>query len=326
MRHRNSLPVILALAAVAGTFAALRLGAQAATDEEGRAVFRADTRRVVLHASVVDRKGNLVTDLPEDAFTVYENNEQQEIKEFLREDVPVSMGLIIDSSGSMRDKRHQVESAALALVKASNPQDEVFIVNFNDSAFLDTPFTNKIEKMEEGLTRIDSRGGTAMRDAVSMSIDYLHDEAKKDKKVLLVVTDGNDNTSSPDNTLEKLVNKAQRSEVLLYAIGLLNQEQRRERKRAERALKALTEASGGMAYFPDETDEVDAICMQVAHEIRNQYVIIYSPTNQNLDGSYRQIRVEVKGRNRLQVRTRTGYYATPYEASGAPAREASSLR
>src|ERR1019366_4178631 len=160
-------------------------------------VFHADTRLVVCHTTVVDKNGHLVTTLTQDAFTVYENGIVQPIRIFHREDVPVSMGLIVDNSGSMRDKRAKVEAAALALVKDSNPDDEVFIVNFNDEAFLDNPhgkaFTNDIKEMEEALTRIDSRGGTAMRDAIRMSIDHLKEKAHKDKKVLVVVTDGNDN-------------------------------------------------------------------------------------------------------------------------------------
>jgi Ca-activated chloride channel family protein len=274
-------------------------------------VFRADTRLVVLHATVVDRHGRLVTNLPQKAFKVYENGQEQDVKTFRREDVPISLGIVIDNSGSMRDKRQKVESAALQLVKASNREDQVFIVNFNDEAFLDTPFTNDIKKLQDGLARIDSRGGTAMRDAISMSMDYLKEEGKKDKKVLLVVTDGNDNTSVM--SLENLVQKAQQNDnpVLIYAIGLLNQEERRERKRAKRALNALTKASGGQPYYPEELGEVEQIALQVAHEIRNQYIIAYSPKNEALDGSFRQIRVTVKGPNKPQVRTRTGYYATP---------------
>src|SRR6266702_3720492 len=157
---------------------------------------------------------------------------------FRREDVPVSLGLIIDNSGSMRDKRSKVEAAALALVKDSNPDDEVFVVNFNDEAFLDNPhgkdFTSNIKEMEEALTRIDSRGGTAMRDAIRMSIDHLKEKGKKEKKVLVVVTDGNDNSSVI--SLENLVKSSQQSEVLIYAVGLLSEEERREAKRAERAL------------------------------------------------------------------------------------------
>ncbi len=273
------------------------------------ATFRADTRLVVLHASVVDKKGKLVTTLGKDAFKVYENGTQQQIKLFRREDVPVSLGILIDDSGSMRDKRARVSAAALALVKASNPQDEAFIVNFNDEAYLDVPFTNDITKMQDGLQKIDSRGGTAMRDAISMSIDYMKEKAKRDKKVLLVVTDGNDTASM--ETLEKLVQKARQSEILIYGIGILGEEEPRESKKAQRALKALTEASGGMVYYPKQLQDVEEMSLQVAHEIRNQYIIAYSPQIQALDGSFRQIKVTVNGPGRPTVRTRTGYYATP---------------
>lgn len=273
------------------------------------AVFRSDTRRVVLHASVVDKSGKLVTNLPQAAFKVFENGVEQQIRLFRREDVPVSMGILIDDSGSMRDKRAKVAAAALALVKASNPQDEVFVVNFNDEAYLDVPFTNDIAKLEEGLQKIDSRGGTAMRDAISMSIDYMKQKAKKDKKVILVVTDGNDTASV--ESLEKLVAKARQSEVLIYAIGILSEEEPRESKKAQRALKALTEASGGLAYYPKQLPDVEKMSVQVAQEIRNQYIIVYAPAIQELDGSFRQIRVTVNGPGRPQVRTRNGYYATP---------------
>jgi Ca-activated chloride channel family protein len=273
------------------------------------AIFRADTRLVVLHASVIDKSGKLVTNLPQNAFKVYENGSEQAIKIFKREDVPVSLGILIDDSGSMRDKRAKVGAAALALVKASNPQDEVFIVNFNDEAFLDVPFTNDINKLQEGLQKIDSRGGTAMRDAISMSIDYLKEKGKKDKKVILVVTDGNDTASM--ETLEKLVAKSRQSEVLIYGIGILGEEEPRESKKAQRALKALTEASGGMVFYPKQLPEVEKMSLEVAHEIRNQYIIAYSPSLQALDGSFRQIKVNVSGPGRPVVRTRNGYYATP---------------
>jgi len=272
--------------------------------------FRSDTRLVVLPVTVADKSGKLIPNLPQTAFKVFENGSEQPIKSFHREDVPVSLGIIIDNSGSMRDKRVKVETASADLVKASNRQDEVFVVNFNDEAYLDVPFTNDIKKLEQGLARIDSRGGTAMRDAISMSIDYMKESGKKDKKVILVVTDGNDTAST--GTLEKLVAKAQKGEVLIYAIGLLNEEERREARKAKRALDELTSASGGLSYYPKDLADVDKIALQVAHEIRNQYTITYTPTVQALDGSFRQIKVTVSGagRNTL-VRTRTGYYATP---------------
>jgi VWFA-related protein len=282
-------------------------------------IFRSETRLVVLHATVVDKNGNLVTTLPREAFRVFENGTQQTLRLFRREDIPVSMGIIVDNSGSMRPKRQKVESAALGLVKASNPQDEVFIVNFNDDAYLDVPFTNDIKKMEEGLSRIDSRGGTAMRDAISMSIDEMKAKAKKDKKIIFLVTDGNDNTSAI--TIERLIEKVRESEILVYTIALLNEEDRGEAKKARRALSALAGASGGMVYYPKDLVDVEKLALSVAHEIRNQYVLAYSPTNSVLDGSFRQIHVTVDGPGRPIARTRNGYYATP-EARPAPASRA----
>ena len=271
--------------------------------------FRTDTRLVILPVSVVNKDGKLITDLPQKAFKVYENGVEQPIKIFRREDVPISLGIIVDNSGSMREKRQKVETASLDLVRASNPQDEVFIVNFNDDPFLDVPLTSDIKKMEEGIARIDSRGGTAMREAIDSSMTYLKKEGHRQKKVLLVITDGNDNASTI--SLEKLVSRAQQNEVMVYSIGLLNEEERREARLAKRALDAISRDSGGIAFYPKSAAEVDAIALQVAHEIRNQYTIAYSPTIQEMDGSFRQIKVTVNGPGHPSVRTRTGYYATP---------------
>jgi VWFA-related protein len=272
------------------------------------AVFKTEANLIPLHASVVDKSGKLLTNIPRTAFHVFENNVEQTIKDFKREDVPVSLGIIIDNSGSMRDKRQRVAAASLALVKASNPLDEVFIVNFNDDAFLDLPFTNDIKKMEETLDKIDTKGGTAMRDAISMSIDYAKSDGKRDKKVLLVITDGNDNFSSVG--IEQLVRKAQQSGVVIYAIGILSEEDPRDARKAKRALKALTEASGGLDYYPKDLPEVEKVTPQIAHEIRSQYLITYVPTNLTLDGTFRQIKVTVKGFGNPLVRTRNGYYAS----------------
>jgi VWFA-related protein len=276
-------------------------------------IIRVDTRLVVLHATVVDKSGKLVNNLPKDSFKVFENGKEQSIKIFKREDVPVSMGILIDDSGSMRDKRAKVAAASMGLVKASNPNDEVFVVNFNDEAYLDVPFTSDTSKMEEGLSRIDSRGGTAMRDAIGMSLDYMRSKGKKDKKVLFIVTDGNDTASN--ETLERTVQRVRQSEVLVYSIGLLNEEEPREAKKAQRALKALADASGGAVYYPKELAEVEPLALRVAHEIRNQYIIAYTPAIQDLDGSFRQIKVTVNGPGRPQVRTRNGYYATPAQGT-----------
>ncbi|HEV2199238.1 MAG TPA: VWA domain-containing protein [Bryobacteraceae bacterium] len=280
-----------------------------ATQQDEIPVFTADTRLVVVHASVLDKNGKLITSLPESAFKIQENGADQAIKLFRREDIPVSMGIIIDNSGSMRDKRAKVAAASLDLIRASNPQDEIFVVNFNDDAFLDQSLTNDIKKLETALERYDTKGGTAMRDAISMSIDYVKEKGKKDKKVLMVVTDGNDNTSN--QSLEDLVRKAQQSDVVIYSIGILSEEEPREAKKAKRALHELALASGGVDYYPKDLAEIDRITPEIAHEIRNQYTIAYTPTNTALDGTFRKISVVVNAPGgKPTVRTRNGYYAT----------------
>lgn len=323
MRLLSSIVPLSALAAAAVFAPPLEAQPPQSEDE---ATFRSDTRLVVLHASVVDKNGRLVTTLPRTAFKVFENNIEQPIKTFRREDVPVSLGLVIDNSGSMRDKRKSVEVAAMAAVKASNPQDEVLVVNFNDEAYDDTEgFTREMRKMEEALTKIDSRGGTAMRDAVNMTIDFVKKKGKHQKKVILCVTDGND-TASTQVTLEKLVQRAHDSEVLLYFIGILGEEDKREANKAKRAMQALAKASGGAAVFPENVEAVEKIAVDMAHEIRNQYILTYSPTNQTLDGTFRTIRVVANGPNRPQVRTRSGYYATPDTPQHRSAAAAASFR
>jgi len=276
-------------------------------------IFKSDTRLVVLHATVVDSKGNLVTDMQKAAFKVYENNVEQPMKIFRREDVPVSLGVVVDNSGSMRLRRNKVEVAAMQMVKASNPQDQVFVVNFNDDAFLDVDFTSDIKKMEEGLTRIDARGGTAMYDAISMSIDHLKAKGKRDKKVLMLITDGADTASK--SSLEKLIAQAHSSDAVIYAIALLSEEIPREAKRAKRALEMITKATGGLCFFPKTLEDVDTLALEVAKDIRNQYVIGYSPTVQELDGTFRAVRVTATGPNKPSVRTRSGYYAGAAKAA-----------
>jgi len=266
-----------------------------------------DVDLVVLQATVRDRLGHTVMELGRNDFQVSDDGRPQPIRLFRHEDTPVTVGLIIDNSGSMRDKRKQVATAALDLVKDSNPKDEVFIVNFNDEAFLDCDFTADTTKMEQALGKIDSRGGTAMRDAIRMSIDHLKQHAKRDKKVLLVVTDGNDNASIVN--LENLVRESQNSGVLIYSIGLLTEEERSEAKKAKRALDTLAEATGGESFYPKGLEDVDRIAHQVAHDLRNQYSIAYSPSNPKLDNTYRQIKITVNGPGKPIARTRSGYYA-----------------
>ena len=174
----------------------------ASSPQDDVPLYRPDARLVLLHASVVDKSGKLLTNIPQSAFKIFEDGVEQPLRLFRREDVPVSMGIIVDNSGSMNNKRTRVAAAALELVKQSNPDDEVFIVNFNDDTHFDQPLTNDVKKLQAALARMEARGGTAMRDALSKSIDYVKKNGKKDKKVLVVITDGNDNSS--DITLEQV--------------------------------------------------------------------------------------------------------------------------
>jgi Ca-activated chloride channel homolog len=276
---------------------------------------RATVDLVVLHVTVADDRGQFVFNLKQGDFRVFEEKERQEISLFSRDDIPVTMGLVIDNSGSMRDKREQVNTAAMTFVKTSNPQDEAFVVNFNDEFYLDTEgdFTSDPKELNEALSRIDTKGSTALYDAVIGSLDHVK-KGHKDKRVLLVITDGDDDASR--KSFEDTIKAAHQSNATIYAIGVFSQDDRQHEKRmvrhSQRILKELAEATGGLAYFPETYAEVAPICEQVAREIRNQYTLGYYPTNTARDGSFRTVHVEVapqRGHGKLQVRTRTGYYA-----------------
>jgi len=277
--------------------------------DNGTFVIRKDVDEVVLHASVVDDRQRIVTDLDRNAFTVYEDGKPQAIISFHHEDIPVAMGIVIDNSGSMREKRAKVNQAALNLVRSSNPQDEVFVVNFNDEYYLDQDFTNDLLKLKEALEKIDARGGTALYEAVVASGEHLKRDARLERKVLFVVTDGEDNASR--ESLEQAVKQLQEENgPSVYAIGILGDEE--HPKRAKRALEIIAQRTGGLAFFPKTLDEVDEISRQVAHDIRNQYTIGYKPTNPKGAGGFRTIRVEAKGKGhgKMVVRTKSGYYAS----------------
>jgi Ca-activated chloride channel homolog len=284
--------------------------------DQGVFVFKKDVDEVLLHASVIDDKQHIVTNLDRSAFTIFEDGKEQSIISFHHEDIPVAMGIIIDNSGSMREKRNKVNQAALNLVRSSNPQDEVFVVNFNDEYYLDQDFTNDLLKMKEALEKIDARGGTALYDAVVASADHLKKEARLEKKVLFVVTDGEDNASN--ETLEQAVKQLQEeSGPQVYAIGILGEEE--HPKRAKRALEIVAQRTGGLAFFPKTLDEVDEISKTVAHDIRTQYTIGYKPTTPKGAGGFRTVKVEAKskGHGKMTVRTKSGYYATAHGAAGA---------
>jgi len=270
---------------------------------------------VVLHVTVTDSAGQFVSGLQQGNFKVSEDKIDQKTSFFSRDDIPVTMGLVIDNSGSMREKRQQVNAAAMTFVKTSNPQDEAFVVNFNDEYYLDTDgdFTSDQRNLNEALSRIDTRGSTALYDAVIGSLDHLK-KGHKDKRVLLLVTDGDDDASRM--SFEDTIKAAEKSNAAIYTIGVFSDDDRKNDKRmvrhSKKVLEELAEATGGQAYFPDSLSDVTPICEHVASEIRNQYTLGYYPTNAAKDGTFRQVRVDVippEHMGKLVVRTRTGYYS-----------------
>ena len=282
---------------------------------------RADVELVVLHVTVADDRGEFVADLPQGNFRVFEQNIEQKLSFFSRDDIPVTMGLVIDNSGSMREKRDQVNAAAMTFVRTSNPQDEAFVVNFNDEYYLDTDgdFTSDQANLHDALSRIDTRGSTALYDAVIGSLAHLK-KGHKDKRVLLLVTDGEDTAS--EKTFEDTIKAAEESNATIYAIGVYSQDDLEHDKkmvrRSKKVLSQLAEATGGEAFYPDNLSQVTPICEQVAREIRNQYTLGYYPVNTTRDGSFRPVQVKVippNGRGKLSVRPRTGYFA-PKSATG----------
>ncbi len=272
--------------------------------DAGTFVFKKQVEEVVLHATVVDQHGQLAAHLDRSAFSVFEDGLPQKIDSFQRQDVPIAMGIVVDNSGSMRDKRNEVNQAVLNLIRASNPDDEVFIVNFSENSYLDQDFTSNLNLLQSALNQTSTQGATALYDAIVASARHLKNNPHLDKKVLLVITDGQDNMSR--NTLEEaLQDVEQKSGPTLYAIGLTGQQ-----PPGRRALQQLADATGGAAYFPASLDQVSEITRQLAHDIRNQYVIAYTPHVQNTSANYHPIRVvaSAPGYGELQVRTRNGIY------------------
>jgi VWFA-related protein len=269
--------------------------------------FHAETRLVVLHVTVTNRHGELITNLARGSFAVYENGRPQSIALFRRDDVPISLGLIIDNSGSMRSLRPAVEAAALAFVRASNPLDEVFVLNFADTPHIDVPFTNDVHVLEEGVARLDSIGGTALRDALLTAERYLGEHAARDRRALFVITDGNDNASTV--SVSECRKTVEQSGTAIYAVRLVHDRSSADRNDDE--LDRLAQVSGGVAEHITAVSDIDRVALDMAHRIRNEYTIAYTPANQDLDGSYRAVRVKVTRPDGLTARTRPGYWATP---------------
>jgi VWFA-related protein len=268
-----------------------------------------DVAWVVLHATVSDRKGGLVSDLGEPDFVVYEDGVPQRIRLFSNEDTPVTVGLVVDHSSTMRPKLEEVIIAARTFVRSSNPEDEMFVVNFNEKVSLGLPstlrFTSSTAMLEYAIANDPIGGQTALYDAIIKALEELQ-AGSRDKKALIVISDGGDNKSARSQA--ELMKLAGQSSAVIYPIGIYDEN---DPSRNLGMLKRLAQATGGEAFFPAETGELVAICERIARDIRHQYTIGYVPINLSRDGTQHAIRVvaRTKGKGNLTVRTRTSYVA-----------------
>jgi Ca-activated chloride channel homolog len=264
---------------------------------------------VLVHMTARDRDGNLAGQLDKDNFQIYEDGVLQQIESFSHEDVPVTVGLVVDNSGSMKPKRSEVIAATLAFVRSSNSQDEMFVVNFSDGVSFglprSTPFTDQPDQLKLALSSVEPIGKTALYDAVYSAVRHLK-QGSHDKKALVVVSDGGDNASR--HTLSETMALAVKSDAMIYSIGVFDLD---DPDRNPHVLKEVAKSTGGDAFFPESTRDVRTICERIALEIRNQYTVTYISSNKKQDGTYRSIKVKVSApdRGHLKVRARSGYYA-----------------
>jgi Ca-activated chloride channel family protein len=267
-----------------------------------------DAEEVVLNCTVLDNKGELVNDLTRSDFKVFEDKTLQTVISLQHQDTPVSIGLVVDNSGSMSSKRAAVASATLDLVKASNPQDETFVINFSDQAYLDQDFTSDLDKLQNGLSHLSLSGGTALYDTVVTAADKMERSALRPRKVLIVITDGDDNASKL--TLENAIHRVQDTQgPIIYSIGLMFGGG--EPRHARHDLKLLSSETGGIAFFPGSLKDIDSVAAEVARDIRNQYAIAYHSPQASV-GGYHTVKVEAhaQGHGRLTVYTRSGYLSS----------------
>src|SRR5437764_11726672 len=261
-----------------------------------------------VHVSVTDDKDHPIGNLNKDNFKIFEDRSEQKISVFKHEDFPVSLGLVIDNSRSMEPRKERLDAAALSFVRKSNPEDETFIVHFDDAARLDRDFTDSIPLLEESLAGVKPYGQTAIYDALMLALDHMH-YARHQKRAVLLITDGVDNSS--EHTLTEALEATQQSHVAVYTVGLLSAS---GGQKAEDSLLRIAEASGGRAFFPLTVDEAHADMERVARDLREQYTLGYIPSNPSRSGQWRSVRVDVippRGTPRttkLYATYRHGYY------------------
>ncbi len=262
---------------------------------------------VILSATVQDRHHSLVSGLARDNFQIYQDGVLQPIKYFSHEDIPVTVGILVDNSGSMGPKRNDVLAAAMAFARTSNPKDQMFVVNFNDHVTFalpaDIPFTDERDRLQQALSGIRAIGQTALYDGIAAGLDHLK-HGNSDKNVLILISDGGDNASH--HSLAQVTEMAKQSSAIIYAIGIFDEQ---DGDQNPGVLNRFAKETGGKAYFPQSSADLASICEEIARDIRNQYTLAYIPTFATQESRYRAIRVKAsaQGHGLLFVRTRTGY-------------------
>jgi Ca-activated chloride channel homolog len=292
-----------------------RQGAQ--TDRQSQDIggsIKIRTEMVQLDVKVTDESGHTVPGLTKDDFVVYEDKVSQNIESVSGDEAPVSMGLVIDTSSSMRPKLYTVAEATRGLIRQMRQDDEAFLVQFKTEAELVKEFTSDRRALEDALRNLYPSGGTALLDAIIATADHAYEKGHRRRKALVVITDGLEKNSS---VKEKEVMEAMKAdEVQVYLIGFIDKDETFKlfgspARKAKNLLTRLAEDSGGRAFFPTDVKETPAIAAQIDKDLRAQYVISYYPNNEKRDGSFRTVRVALSpGDNRkLILRTRQGYYA-----------------
>jgi Ca-activated chloride channel homolog len=262
---------------------------------------------VVLNATVRDQKGRVAADLREENFEVFEDGVKQALRLFRHEDIPVTVGLVIDHSGSMRPKLASVTAAARTFIESSSPDDQMFVVNFNENVTLGLPaampFTNRQEDLTYGISHTPATGKTALYDAIWNAREWMS-RGTRDKKVLIVISDGGDNAST--HTLAEVLQTGNKSNIQVYTIGIFDAE---DPDKNPAVLKQLALATGGEAFVPNELSEVVSVCESIAKDIRTQYTLGYLSSAPTQGTGYHTIKVVARGagKAKLNVRTRSGY-------------------
>ena len=281
------------------------------------------TDLVVLPVSVTDTKGNVVLGLTQQDFRVYEDGRPQRVTSFQQGDTPVTVGLIVDHSRSMGPKLVEVAAAVSAFAHSSNPQDEMFVVDFNDDVSVELlhgkPFTSDPKELEKAIEAVSARGRTALYDAVAEGLLHLQ-LGHSDRRALIIVSDGGDTASQ--QKFSQVLALAQQSQVLIYSIGLIADAGIGQSGEVDPGvLRHFSKATGGIAYFPDTTNTVTNISKQIARDLREQYTLGFAPEKANNPHAFRKIEVKVAapGYGKIRVRTRSGYFATEEKSSLAQA-------